>query len=529
MGIFTGDDRRFAEAISRLAYCNPFTPERVDAERQALGPAFVDRGPVWSGLTPGSPNPNVLALIAPLERWVKRTRARLMGSPDEASAEERRLYGDVVLYLLYNRYDDDLWRLFQGGSPTSRVPFYNRYAQDHEHLTELPGAPVFIGAQRDPAHCFAAMFQIRRAFHFIYTAIIGTSAPSITLRAAVWQSVFTHDMRRYQRALFRRMSDFTTLILGPSGTGKELVARAIGLSRYIPFDGASARFEEDPDGSFHPLNLSAMSPTLIESELFGHRRGAFTGATADRAGWLEVCRPYGTVFLDEIGELDPAIQVKLLRVLQNRSFQRIGETEHRPFQGKIVAATHRDLMGAIDEGKFRQDLFYRLCADLIATPPLRAQLDDAPRDLEALVRHLSGKVAGPREVGHSGFGQGDQAVVDELATEVLRWIHDRMPADYPWPGNVRELEQCVRNVAIRGQYAPPTSATTAPTGPTGPMADLVAKMEAGALSADDVVRQYVGWVYQQTGNYVEAARRVGLDRRTVKRYADTPEARSDSP
>ena len=113
------------------------------------------------------------------------------------------------------------------------------------------------------------------------------------------------------------MGDVTTLVTGPSGTGKELVARAIGLSRYIPFDAEGQAFADDTPRSFVPLNLSALSPTLIESELFGHRRGAFTGAVADRAGWLETCPPRGTVFLDEIGELDPAIQVKLLRVLQS--------------------------------------------------------------------------------------------------------------------------------------------------------------------------------------------------------------------
>ncbi|MFN3200455.1 MAG: sigma-54-dependent transcriptional regulator [Bradymonadia bacterium] len=521
MGILTADERRFAEAVSTLAYCNPFTPERLAAERKALGSAFVDRGPVWSGLTPGAPNPNVINLNPPLEAWIERVRQRLVDQPEAASAGERRLYGDLALYMLYNRFDDDLVRLIDSNKLNQKVSFYSAYARDHRRLTDLPGPPVLVAAQADPAHCFAAMFQIRRAFNHIYTAIIGTSAPAGRLRASVWQSVFTHDMRRYQRALYQRMSDFTTLILGPSGTGKELVARAIGLSRYIPFDGESARFNDDPSGAFHPLNLSAMSPTLIESELFGHKRGAFTGALGDRAGWLEVCKPYGTVFLDEIGELDPAIQVKLLRVLQSRTFQRIGDTDHKPFHGKIVSATHRDLMAGIAEGHFRQDLYYRLCADLVTTPSLRTQLDDAPGDVETLVWHLAGKVAGPRQGAaferDGGFGQGDTEVVDGLAEEVLRWINTQMPADYPWPGNVRELEQCVRNVAIRGSYTPQAEGVRPDTGPLGP---LHREMQRGSLTAEEVVGRYVAHVYDQTGNYVEAARRVGLDRRTVKRHVD---------
>ena len=123
-------------------------------------------------------------------------------------------------------------------------------------------------------------------------------------------------MRRYLRSLYSRMSDIATLISGPSGTGKELVARAIGLSRYIPFDEKKASFTDDFHGSFHAVNISALSPSLIESELFGHVKGAFTGATSDRAGWLEQCKPLGTVFMDEIGELDPSIQAKMLRVVQ---------------------------------------------------------------------------------------------------------------------------------------------------------------------------------------------------------------------
>ena len=130
----------------------------------------------------------------------------------------------------------------------------------------------------EASHLFACFFQIRRAFDLIFRHIIGASRPAANLRATVWQSIFTHDMRRYRRSLYRRMHDVTTLVTGPSGTGKELVARAIGLSRYIPFDPDREMFVADLDGSFHALNLSALSPTLIESELFGHRKGAFTGA-----------------------------------------------------------------------------------------------------------------------------------------------------------------------------------------------------------------------------------------------------------
>jgi transcriptional regulator with PAS, ATPase and Fis domain len=252
---------------------------------------------------------------------------------------------------------------------------------------------------------------------------------------------------------------------------------------------------EDFAGSFIALNLSAMSPTLIESELFGHRRGAFTGAVADRAGFLEVCPPLGTVFLDELGDLDTGIQVKLLRVIQTRTFQRLGETTDRRFHGKIIAATNRNLAAAMAAGRFREDLYYRLCSDLISTPTLAEQLEDAPEDLANLVRHIARRLV--------------EREADALAEEALAWIARNLGPGYAWPGNIRELEQCVRNVLVRGEYRP------ARAGADGAPA-LARQIESGALTAEDLLQRYCAIVYRISGSYEAAARRLGLDRRTVK-------------
>jgi transcriptional regulator with GAF, ATPase, and Fis domain len=246
------------------------------------------------------------------------------------------------------------------------------------------------------------------------------------------------------------------------------------------------------------VNLSALSANLIESELFGHRRGAFTGAVADHAGWLETCTDCGTVFLDEIAELDPPLQVKLLRVLQSRRFQRVGETREREFTGKIIAATNRDLVEERSAGRFRSDLYYRLCADVIRTPTLREQLADSPEDLAHLVELLCTRIVGEAETA-------------TLRREVLSWIEKALGASYTWPGNVRELEQCVRNVLVRGEYHPE---------PVRSSGDLGSELERGELSAEDLLRRYCTLVYARTGSYEEAARRLGLDRRTVKAKVD---------
>ena len=158
------------------------------------------------------------------------------------------------------------------------------------------------------------------------TTLLAVPCPRLALRASIWQSVLTCDMRRYRRTMWKRMADFPTLVTGPSGSGKELVARAIGGARYIPFDPIRLTFDSDQQSAFLAINVAALSPTLIESELFGHRRGSFTGAIADRKGWLETCPALGSVFLDELGEMDLSLQVKLLRV--HRDAKVLGRGRH---------------------------------------------------------------------------------------------------------------------------------------------------------------------------------------------------------
>ncbi len=336
MPLFRSTERRTIESLARLTYSNPFDPEFIERERAILGAAYVPHGAVWNlRAEPTAQNPALAQLAAVAERVARDTRERLV-QQKTATTDEVTLYAYIVVYALYLRYADELHAVhINPGRGRRRLKCYDQFLRDVQHFLMLDGIRFPGGV--DPPHLFACFFQIRRAFDLIFRHIIGTSRPAATLRAAVWQSIFTHDMRRYRRSLYRRMNDVTTLITGPSGTGKELVARAIGLSRYIPFDPDRGTFVGDLDGSFQALNLSALSPTLIESELFGHRKGAFTGALEDRVGWLESCPPLGTVLLDEIGEIDASIQVKLLRVLQTREFQRIGE----PNGSRVSRQAHR--------------------------------------------------------------------------------------------------------------------------------------------------------------------------------------------
>ncbi|MGE3163898.1 MAG: sigma-54-dependent transcriptional regulator [Planctomycetota bacterium] len=494
MGLFEARDLGLVRAVSDLVYVNPFLPERITLERAALGEDFEEREAQWNLVTVGQHDPvNVQRLLHRARAVAGAARTRLADAA-KPTPEELVLYEDLCLFLLYYESRDQFLLIQEGStpSPSARAVFREFLVRATE-LLDLTGAR--LSALDDLPHLFAVFFQVRRAFHQISLHITGRSAAASRLRAVIWQSIFTHDMRRYRRSLYERMGDVATLITGPSGTGKELVARAIGLSRYLPFDPQRGGFDGPVDESFHALNLPALSPTLIESELFGHSRGSFTGASADHAGWFEVCPARGSVFLDEIGDLDPSLQVKLLRVLQTRTFQRLGETTPRRFVGKVIAATNRDLASELTAGRFREDLFYRLCADHVVTPSLRQHLDDDPDELPHLVEFIARRMVGEE--------------APALTDEVVSWIRGNLDSTYPWRGNFRELEQCVRSVLVRREYHPIHASSNAAS-------TLGRDVDACALTADQLLQRYCRLVYQRAGSYEGAARILDLDRRTVK-------------
>jgi transcriptional regulator with GAF, ATPase, and Fis domain len=211
--------------------------------------------------------------------------------------------------------------------------------------------------------------------------------------------------------------DSTVLIRGESGTGKELMARAIHAN--------SLR----PSKPFVAINCAAIPETLLESELFGHEKGAFTGASAAQKGKFEAAED-GTLLLDEIGEMAPLLQSKLLRVLQQREFERLGGTRLLPFNARVIAATNKNLEQAIKAGDFRQDLYYRLNVVSVALPPLREHREDIP----ALALHFANKFAAKSKRGFKGISPEARSLLMQ----------------YSWPGNVRELENAIEHAIVLG-------------------------------------------------------------------------------
>src|SRR5204862_1324072 len=236
------------------------------------------------------------------------------------------------------------------------------------------------------------------------------------LRRALWDNVFTHDMRAFETGLWKRMEDFSTLILGETGTGKGAAAAAIGRSAFIPYSFNERRFAASYTDSFISINLSQFAESLIESELFGHRKGAFTGAIDHHQGVFERCDPHGALFLDEIGEVSIPAQIKLLQVLQERTYTPVGGREKKRFSGRVIAATNRPLGELRRQGRFRDDFFYRLCSDVIELPTLRQRIAESTKELEQLVELLVARIA------------GDEAPA--LVAAVLEALEANLPRDY---------------------------------------------------------------------------------------------------
>lgn len=297
--------------------------------------------------------------------------------------------------------------------------------------------------------------------------LLGESEPMQRLRQMIRQAAPT---------------DATILIRGETGTGKELIARAIHAGSHRA------------NGPFIKVNCAALTETLLESELFGHERGAFTGATMQKPGRFERAHK-GTIFLDEIGDISPATQVRLLRVLQEREFERVGGTQTLRVDVRVIAATHRDLEAAVAAGDFRQDLYYRLNVVPIVAP----RLADRPSDLPLLVQHFFARHGAPDR---------------SLEPDALQLLQS-----YSWPGNVRELENLVQRLivltphrVIRAADLPVMFHAASGSAQTA----AAAQLESGLTLQEMEKRLILRTLEEVGGKRAAAAERLGISVRTLQ-------------
>ncbi|MFO0762921.1 MAG: sigma 54-interacting transcriptional regulator [Byssovorax sp.] len=511
-----------AYAAQLYATC-PFAPRWGGLLRFALhDSALPQHDLAWSlGGTPGTK----LDLILPGLRQGVTAFAAALAAGTAASPDQIKEYQGAALFLLWEEHAARLQRLIDENLVD--VPFYDTFVERHRVLFGHPALTV-----PGPAHLLALFYQVRRTWHFASTNLLGRSFYTAATRQALWHANLGGDICTYAASLYDRMDDVPVLITGETGTGKELAAQCIAWSRYIPFDPAARRFARRYTDDFHARSLCEVPVDLQPSALFGHKRGSFTGATADVPGYFALPGRHGTLFLDEIGELPEHVQAKLLRPLQNRAYIPLGETEPRPLLGRLVFATNRDIEAMCREGKFRSDLLERMNGVHIHMTSLRQLLAEAPEDLEHFVRaFIAAKIPG-------------SALIDTWTANVLTTIHETRRG-YLWPRNLRELRNFTERTMLgfgpvpyepappveepddvpapQAVRAPPSIALPSTALPSSGL--LGPRAKTGEVSAEDLTRSLVKRVHAMSGeNIAETARRTRLNWRTVAKLLKRPKS-----
>jgi transcriptional regulator with AAA-type ATPase domain len=485
----TASDREFFGKVARAAFSNPFGRERFELDLSIAGAEpsisrdeLVDR---------------VIRMVGErLKTLSESKRAEL----SLYSGEDREVLRIVFLFDIYHRhrkgFDEFILSQIESGDTPCRVPFAREtFALLHSYGFD----------PEESRRNFAIFYQIRRAFHFIENSLTGLSPSMHTLRHQLWNNVFTSDIGWYDKILWNRMEDFSTLLLGETGTGKGAAAAAIGRSGFIPFDVKTGCFSESFTRNFIAINLSQYPESLLESELFGHKKGAFTGAMENHNGIFSRCTPHGSIFLDEIGDVAVPVQIKLLQILQDRTFSPVGSHERLRFNGRVIAATNRPLHDLRRAGIFRDDFYYRLCSDIITVPTLRRRIREEPRELDLLVAAIIRRMIGPGG--------------EDVAEQICAALRKEPGVNYPWPGNVRELEQAVRRIILTRNYRGELSCDT-----KGAVDQFSKDLDRGEMDAQTLMARYCHLLHRRHGTFEAVARRTGLDRRTVKKYILSLEA-----
>jgi DNA-binding NtrC family response regulator len=475
--VLNTEDRNFFTLIVKSIYMNPFSDERQEILAQISPRWYLDQ------------------TIAPeLNERIGQLESKGLLKLQDFKEEDAQLMMHAYLNQEYVRFFADFEKLVQTQMKRRDTLVNAPFAK--QLVTQLVSRGF---SEKESLRYFALFYQIMRAFYFISCALVGDSPSMKQLRLALWNNVFTYDVGLYDQHLWDRMEDFSTLLLGETGTGKGSAAAAIGRSAFIPFENKKGRFTHNFMETFITINLSQYSESLIESELFGHRKGAFTGAVEDHKGLFERCSPYGALFLDEIGDISIPIQIKLLQVLQERTFSPVGSHSLKRFEGRVIAATNRSIEEIRRQGNFRDDFFYRLCSDVITVPTLRQRIEESPSELGQMVNLLVTRMTGEES--------------SNLVDMILETLERDLPPGYQWPGNVRELEQAIRRILLTQHY----DGDVAITRPSVEE-EFVEKIYAGTLKANELLNNYCNLLYRRFGTYQEVSRRTGLDPRTVKKY-----------
>jgi len=472
------ESKKLIKLIAQASYLNPFSEERIKVDKMIAG---------------NDKTKSHAVLIKKVVEITKQTIPTLK-KINYYSGEEKQDIIYLYLFDVYHKYreefDDLIVKQIAAGNDSLKVSFANFVISDL----------INYGFSQDEAvRYFSIFYQMRRAFYFIFNTLSGASNCMRKFHCSLWNNIFTHDIRWYEKILCAKLEDFSTLMLGETGTGKGTAAAAIGRSGFILFNTRTGKFDESFTKTFIEINLSQFPETLIESELFGHKRGAFTGAIESHEGIFSLSNSCGSIFLDEIGDVSIPVQIKLLRVLQDRTFSPVGSHKKLRFDGRVIAATNKSIDKLRQEGIFRDDFFYRLCSDIITVPSLRQRISENSSELTLLLKNTVRKIT--------------QTDFPEMYEIVHNTISKNLDKNYPWPGNVRELEQCVRRILLTKSYHGDLKNVNKDLS-----SKIINAVDNGNYDAQTLIANYCKLLYQRYGTYQDVAEITKLDRRTVKKY-----------
>lgn len=481
----SSEEREFCSLVAKAGTVNHFSPKRLEVDKKiAQVSPLASREETFSHLIE-----RITQVIRKMEEE-NRADYKKYQEPDRKLVEITFLFELFHLYMIaFDHHISD--QLASDSSPCS-VPFADKALADFAQRGFN---------QEEGLEWFAILFQLRRAYYFIGRQLIGTCPCMDKLRIDLWNNIFTFDQVFFKQHLLQRMEDFSTLILGDTGTGKGTAAAAIGRSGFIPFNSKTRTFTESFTRAFVSLNLSQFPEGLIESELFGHKKGAFTGAVEAHEGIFARCSAQGSIFLDEIGDISIPIQIKLLHVLQDRYFSPVGSHKRLRFSGRVIAATNKDIYELRRKKIFRNDFYYRLCSDVIVMPTLFQRIKEDDQELSALISHVTQRIVGTEQ--------------EELTQKIHSIINKKLGPHYTWPGNVRELEQAVRRIILKQDYEGDRSDVE-----HTPLSQLISDIQQETIDANCLLAQYCAILYEHHQTFQAVSTITGLDRRTVKKYVE---------
>ena len=481
-------DLKFMQNAQKAVYANPFSKER-----ELIDQSIVGEGCTLSG------HLLVEKMIATLKEWTDRIKNKKVN--ETLDHKNYAAFKSTILLACFYEFHHEFDQHFY------------LEKENRKHLPKFKSSEDISGFLRqftdfkdyEVSKYISIFYQMRRAFLLIQSRIIGDSIHSNSIRKQLWDCVFTQNPRIYENFLWENMNDFSILLLGPSGTGKSLAAKTIGESSFVPFDFKQKQFLFNYQESYYSVNLSEIPESLLESTLFGHKKGSFTGAVSDHLGVLRQVPNNGCLFIDEIGDANTSIQLKLLRVLQERTFSAVGETQLHRFSGRILAATNKDIPSSIAKGQMRLDFYYRLSSQKIKFPSLKERIQASENELLFLVKYIITNV----------LKIDDKNLVDET----FRILNCKELEQYEWQGNIRELEQAVRQTIVTGTFNKENILHDRAHDPKS-YHDILDQLVKNPISVEILTQSYIEKLHLKYKNLSKVGRMTGLDWRTIKKYLD---------